>query len=240
MFMSHPSLRIAAARFVLELATTDELIDAAHKALNDSVYSYSLGELATFRQPTRADTDPLFVAAFRELEMPMPSAEEAVDRLLCLHLGAIVEGAVTPRQGTYELYTIYTSVAHSRHPPRPELDEALGTLAYRHYEYADSQYYPGPPLEEDFLRDLDERCVQEATAWCRARWESSLDPLWRTSTVIALAKGINEEKAFDRLPILADALQDAGCENDDVLDHCRGAGPHVRGCWVVDLLLGKE
>ena len=42
------------------------------------------------------------------------------------------------------------------------------------------------------------------------------------------------------MPILADALQDAGCDNDDILTHCRGEGPHVRGCWVVDLVLGKE
>ena len=41
------------------------------------------------------------------------------------------------------------------------------------------------------------------------------------------------------MPILADALQDAGCDNADVLDHCRSDGPHVRGCWVVDLVLGK-
>jgi len=66
-----------------------------------------------------------------------------------------------------------------------------------------------------------------------------LDPAWLTSTVVSLAEGIYAERAFDRLPILADALQDAGCENTDVLDHCRGPGPHVRGCWVVDLVLGK-
>jgi hypothetical protein len=42
------------------------------------------------------------------------------------------------------------------------------------------------------------------------------------------------------MPILADALQDAGCDHADILDHCRGDGPHVRGCWVVDLLLGKS
>jgi hypothetical protein len=47
-------------------------------------------------------------------------------------------------------------------------------------------------------------------------------------------------RAFDRMPILADALQDAGCDNEDVLNHCRGSGPHVRGCWVVDLVLRKE
>jgi hypothetical protein len=66
------------------------------------------------------------------------------------------------------------------------------------------------------------------------------DPAWLTSTVVALTRGIYEERAFDRLPILADALQDAGCDNADILDHCRGPGPHVRGCWVVDLILGKS
>jgi hypothetical protein len=66
-----------------------------------------------------------------------------------------------------------------------------------------------------------------------------LNPTWLTSTVLALATGIYEERAFDRMPILADALQDAGCDNDDVLAHCRGEGSHVRGCWVVDLVLGK-
>jgi hypothetical protein len=64
-------------------------------------------------------------------------------------------------------------------------------------------------------------------------------PEWRTSTVLALATGIYEEKAFDRMPILADALMDAGCSNEDILSHCRGPGPHTRGCWCVDLILGK-
>jgi hypothetical protein len=68
----------------------------------------------------------------------------------------------------------------------------------------------------------------------------AVDPRWRTETVLALAQGAYADRAFDRLPILADALQDAGCDNADVLDHCRGPGPHVRGCWVVDLILGKE
>jgi hypothetical protein len=63
---------------------------------------------------------------------------------------------------------------------------------------------------------------------------------WNDSTVIKLAQAIYEERAFDRLPILADALEEAGCSNPDILAHCRGPGPHVRGCWVVDLLLGKE
>src|SRR5262249_30864693 len=59
----------------------------------------------------------------------------------------------------------------------------------------------------------------------------TLNPVWLTTDVLALTRSIYDERAFDRLPILADALQDAGCENADILDHCRGPGPHVRGCW---------
>jgi hypothetical protein len=68
----------------------------------------------------------------------------------------------------------------------------------------------------------------------------TLDLAWRTSAVVALARGIYEERAFDRMPILADALEDAGCDNADVIAHCRDPkAMHVRGCWVVDLVLGK-
>jgi hypothetical protein len=63
---------------------------------------------------------------------------------------------------------------------------------------------------------------------------------WNYGTVCKIAQAIYEERAFDRLPILADALEDAGCDNADILAHCRSEGPHVRGCWVVDLILGKQ
>ena len=68
----------------------------------------------------------------------------------------------------------------------------------------------------------------------------AINPAWLTTDVLALARGIYDECAFDRMPILADALQDAGCTNEDVLNHCRDANQlHARGCWVIDLLLGK-
>lgn len=68
----------------------------------------------------------------------------------------------------------------------------------------------------------------------------ALNPSWLTSTVTQLAQAISDDRAFGRLPILADALEEAGCTNADVLTHCRQPGEHVRGCWVVDLLLGKS
>ena len=68
----------------------------------------------------------------------------------------------------------------------------------------------------------------------------AFDAAWRTDTAVSLARGMYESRDFGAMPILADALQDAGCDSDDVLDHCRGPEPHVRGCWVVDLVLGKS
>jgi hypothetical protein len=62
---------------------------------------------------------------------------------------------------------------------------------------------------------------------------------WNNATVPAIARHVYEDRAFHDLPILADALEDAGCTDADLLAHCRGPGPHVRGCWAVDLLLGK-
>jgi hypothetical protein len=67
-----------------------------------------------------------------------------------------------------------------------------------------------------------------------------LDPTWLTSTVRALAHAIYEERNFTDLPVLADALEEAGCYSQDILSHLRGPGEHTRGCWVLDLVLGKE
>ncbi|MDY3554692.1 hypothetical protein R5W24_003819 [Gemmata sp. JC717] len=66
-------------------------------------------------------------------------------------------------------------------------------------------------------------------------------PEWRTATAVAIARQAYESRDFSALPILADALQDAGCNSADALSHCRDPNAaHVRGCWVVDLVLGKE
>jgi hypothetical protein len=68
----------------------------------------------------------------------------------------------------------------------------------------------------------------------------TFSPEWRTDTALTLARQMYESPDFGAMPILADALQDAGCEDAAILEHCRGGEPHCRGCWVVDLILGKE
>ena len=75
----------------------------------------------------------------------------------------------------------------------------------------------------------------------------SLDPSWRTADVLSLAQAAYEERTLPagtlepaRLALLADALEDADCDNEEILGHLRGEGPHVRGCYALDLVLGRS
>jgi hypothetical protein len=102
------------------------------------------------------------------------------------------------------------------------------------------------PVAKDFNEFQRQRAVErkQQTVLLRCIFGNpfrpvAFSPAWRSETVVALASAIYAERAFDRLPILADALEEAGCDHPDVLSHCRGPGPHVRGCWVVDGVLGK-
>jgi len=70
------------------------------------------------------------------------------------------------------------------------------------------------------------------------RWLPPQRHQWRTADAKALARAIDRTRNFGALPILADALQEAGCEDERVLSHCRGPHEHVAGCWVVDMVLG--
>jgi hypothetical protein len=101
------------------------------------------------------------------------------------------------------------------------------TTAWHWGKWLTEQHQPS------YIRDIfgsPFRSIQINPAWLN----------WNDGKVRITAQSIYDERAFDRLPILADALLDAGCDIADILNHCRSAGPHVRGCWVVDLLLGKE
>jgi hypothetical protein len=68
----------------------------------------------------------------------------------------------------------------------------------------------------------------------------SFDPAWLTPGVVELAQAMYEGRAFQQMSDLAEALEQAGCSDAEMLKHCRETGPHVRGCWVVDGLLGRD
>ncbi|MBX4200829.1 hypothetical protein KW786_01740 [Candidatus Parcubacteria bacterium] len=76
--------------------------------------------------------------------------------------------------------------------------------------------------------------------------KAEFEPGWRTPAVISIAQAARDEELSNyeldipRLAILSDALEEAGCNNTEILGHLRGPGPHYRGCWVLDLILGKK
>jgi hypothetical protein len=86
------------------------------------------------------------------------------------------------------------------------------------------------PRMPDLLRDIFGNPYRPLT----------LDPAWLIPPAVDLSHTMYQSRDFSKMLDLAQSLQDAGCESADVLDHCRGPGPHARGCWVVDLLLGKK
>ncbi len=91
-------------------------------------------------------------------------------------------------------------------------------------------------LEAAFLRDL--RCIAGNPFRTRSIGPAVL--AWDGETAVRLAQAIYEERAFERMPILGDALEEAGCVEEVMLAHCREKEGHVRGCWVVDRVLGRE
>jgi hypothetical protein len=117
-------------------------------------------------------------------------------------------------------------------------------IAYRHASLASLR---SAVQESRFVgvRDLEDWKTQDPTQakLLREVFGNPFRPVnfrrtWRTPTATALATAIYDARAFERLPILADALEDAGCDEAALLEHCRSGGEHVRGCWALDLVLG--
>jgi hypothetical protein len=96
---------------------------------------------------------------------------------------------------------------------------------------------PNPPHGPDV------RCTLVRDLFGNPFHRSPLAPSWLTwhdGLIVSMARQIYESRNFTDMPILADALEEAGCTNAGILNHCRQPGEHVRGCWVIDLILGKE
>jgi hypothetical protein len=128
-----------------------------------------------------------------------------------LHPGAPVHPAAAAWEALSARPAPGLAMAAVWQPPRQGDRERGARLAALFREIAGNPFRPSPPLTPTVLA-------------------------WNDGTVIKLAQGIYEERAFERLPILADALEEAGCTDERLLEHLRGPGPHVRGCWAVDLV----
>ncbi len=99
---------------------------------------------------------------------------------------------------------------------------------YAHVVFSDPKDLPG---QANLLRDIFGSLPFRSPKF---------EPAWRTQRSVELAKSIYEQRSFERLPLLADILEENGCNGNDILTHCRQPGPHVRGCWVLDLILEKK
>ena len=131
------------------------------------------------------------------------------------------------------------ALVYTLHPTRRYYAEVVANFAVRASSYDASDrtgqivaYAPENAHQLRLLRDVlgrpDDVSVSAPNDWLG----------WHGGLVPKLTRGIYEDRAFDQMPVLGDALEDAGCADEAILSHCRGPGPHVRGCWVVDMLSG--
>jgi hypothetical protein len=123
--------------------------------------------------------------------------------------------------------------------------QALAHLAEREVFPASAPFRPARPEQGNdvFRREQARQCALLREVFGDPFLPKSIDPMWLAANdgaAVHLARGIYEGRAYEEMPILADALEEAGCDDTDMLWHCRHGKDHVRGCWVVDLLLGKE
>ena len=147
-----------------------------------------------------------------------------------LSAGIAAEFAVAPVRGTLRNSLLPNACCAAYHacnaalPPPPCSPSETPKLREERY------LRPEAKVQADLLRCVIGNPFRPVT----------LEAAWRTATVAALAQTIYDARDFGVLPALADALEDAGCTDSIILDHCHGSGPHVRGCWVVDFILGKR
>ena len=120
------------------------------------------------------------------------------------------------------------------------LEREVGNFAWAGLSYSFSSNCPEYPI---FIRRRTGQAHSLRCLFGNPFRPVALHPLWvarSDSRASKLAADIYSDRAFGLMPMLADVLEDAGCTDADILAHCRGPGPHVLGCWVVDLLTGRE
>jgi hypothetical protein len=235
-------LQIVAARYVLDAADGMALVQTADTLLDAGFYSWHLGELATTPLRNLRDVGSLFESALKELNISLPSPEEAAPTLVRWHLGGLIEGRDSPEQALGclcgELRDLLT---WDRRLQSFQSERDLLYLWYRYDVLAlTEEGFVSRADAEREVADLDIQVLERARSWMGQQGHRLLDPCWLTwnsGIVRKLAQAIAEEHAWDRLPILADALEEAGCINAELIEHCRAGEKHARCCWIIDLLL---
>src|SRR5262245_2906259 len=120
----------------------------------------------------------------------------------------------------------------------PDLDHnSIERLEAKGCEKKDEQWARDWACSDVEVPDVPTRCTLLRCIFGNPFKPVTVNPAWLTRNVVELGKAIYDDRAFERMPVLADALEDRGCTSTEMLEHCRGRGEHVRGCWLVYLLL---
>ena len=175
--------------------------------------------------------------------LPDPRQRRALEVLVAWAEGTTTQSAMAEavRDTRFACYEFPSRIGNQDQPPGDDL-HFVGLMLYREFLSSSPGVHalaaPGgladrlteQVRQSELLRDIFGNPFRSVT----------FDPAWNTDTAVTLAGQMYGWRDFSAMPILADALQDAGCDSEAILTHCRGPGPHVRGCWVIDLVLGKE
>lgn len=238
--------RAIAARYVLEAADDSVLVQAADALLDAGIYTWHVGELATTSQPPVRDVRRLFELSLKELGIPLPSPEEAACILARWHLYGVIEGGEAPFQAILRLRDELS------YPLR--FDRRLSNIEpqLRFINFWNDYVELNAGVETGFMgreeaefveSDLNIHFLAQAVSWMRQDGSRLLEPgwlSWNGGVVRKLAHAIVAKQDWDRLPILADALEEAGCNNPELLEHCRAGEPHGQCCWITDILLRND
>jgi hypothetical protein len=247
-------LRIAAARDALNDASAEYLIAIADQLLNQGMYSYSLGRLGTHPNPRASslwEVKPLFTSALKELGLPPPSVESALRAILRSHVEEIVEGARTPAEGIKRLSTECYAHLFGQNEWSRSVFEPCGCRPLMHlcddYKLLVAEarlgYLGGPDEQARRFAAFEATVLETGTRWLRQYGQPDVDRRYLDvggGAARQLAQTIRETRAFEALPVLADALEEAGCAEPEVLEHLRYPPGHLRCCWLVEWLLDVQ
>lgn len=212
----------------LPLNVCGQAIDLAERAADESVSADELGGLSCDAYEFTSAADRYlgwFERRSWEWEPPRPDP-----RWLRLGRREVFNGLMASGSAACAVEQT-TNSSLSSEVVAIEAARAAGYLIGKGVGAADQACDPAEfAAQADLLRDI----------FCNPFRTPVLDRRWRTADVLGIARGIYEDRDFSRMPILGDALLDAGCDDDQVLAHCRSDRPHVKGCWVVDLLTDRK
>jgi len=242
-------LRVAAAEYVLCLLDGEEIPRLVERLVDADMITPTVADLYLARESSLSDRIWKFARMLRELHVALPEAADAVHVCFLHGLRLLAEGIVEPDVGARRLLFLHRGVRYG-HLERVAKDwdilQRIWDIGHLSYDY---EPWDGvEPAAERRRRgnaavlalDKELTALQQQL---HLDYGPALDPTWLESNggnVVKLAEAIRAERAFDRLPILADALEETGCLATDILEHCRYPGPHKDNCWVIDLLLNSR